>query len=147
MSGIVKVSESATIALHACAWLATQPCARGRAGELCRALGFSQAHLVKVMQALARAGLVESRRGPAGGTRLARPAAAIGLLEIYEAVAGPLLTERCLLGCDVCPGGKCLLGRHLRRHHRALRQLLARTTLAALAHSLAHGRAKRKKTK
>jgi Rrf2 family protein len=143
MSGIIKVSESATIALHACAWLAAQPLASGRAGAMCRSLGFSQAHQVKVMQALARAGLVESRRGPAGGTRLTRPAAAIRLLEIYEAVEGPLQTDRCLLGPEVCPGAGCMLGRHLRSHHRALRKLLATTTLAALAASLTR-RTKRK---
>ncbi|MDD5705548.1 MAG: Rrf2 family transcriptional regulator [Kiritimatiellae bacterium] len=142
MSSLLKVSEAAVIALHACAWLAGQPGQRGRSAEVCRAMGFSPAHFVKVMQSLARAGLIASQRGPAGGSALTRPARSIRLLEIFEAVEGPLQPERCLLPPGVCQASCCLLGSQLRAHHRALRKTLATTTLARLAASRKNNGAK-----
>lgn len=50
-------------------------------------------YLEQIFQRLRRAGLIESKRGPGGGYRLARPAAEIRLLEIVEAVAGSLATS------------------------------------------------------
>ncbi|MFF0489324.1 RrF2 family transcriptional regulator [Nocardia sp. NPDC003482] len=43
---------------------------------------------------LRRAGLVTSRRGPDGGYRLARPAAAISVADVIRAVEGPLASVR-----------------------------------------------------
>lgn len=47
-------------------------------------------YLEQIFVRLRRAGLVDSKRGPGGGYRLARPAAEITLCEIVEAVEGPL---------------------------------------------------------
>ena len=47
-------------------------------------------YLEQIFQRLRKAGLVASRRGPGGGYVLARPAAAITLREVVEAVEGPL---------------------------------------------------------
>ena len=49
----------------------------------------------KVLKPLAHAGLVESFRGSAGGYRLARPAERISLIEIVEAIEGPLGVTEC----------------------------------------------------
>ena len=136
MSELIKISEAASIALHACAWLATREGRRGCSAEICRDLGFSPAHFVKIMQSLARAGLVESRRGRQGGTVLTRAPDSLTLLEIFEAIEGPLRTDACLLSPDKCRGGGCLLGAELRRHHRALREMFAGTSLQTLAKSL-----------
>lgn len=48
-------------------------------------------YLEQIFVRLRRARLVESKRGPGGGYRLARPAAEITLCEIIEAVEGPLV--------------------------------------------------------
>jgi Rrf2 family protein len=47
-------------------------------------------YLEQIFVRLRRARLVDSKRGPGGGYRLARPAAEITLCEIVEAVEGPL---------------------------------------------------------
>ena len=47
-------------------------------------------YLEQIFQRLRRAGLVAGKRGPGGGYRLARAAGAITLLEIVEAVEGPV---------------------------------------------------------
>lgn len=132
MASLVRVSEAASIALHACLWMACNGAEYSRSKDICAALGFSSAHFTKVIQALARAGLVVSTRGPAGGTRLAQPAGQISLLQVYEAVDGAAQTERCLLAPAVCPAKCCKLGRAFAKHNDELRLMLGRTTLAAL---------------
>jgi Rrf2 family protein len=130
MSGIVQISEAASIAIHTTLWMAAHPGELHRAVEVCRRFGFSKDHFAKVMQALSRAGLVASVRGPRGGTRLSRPADQISLLEVYEAVEGPTQTNRCLLGTHVCAGGRCAFGVDVIDKTNALiRQQMASATL------------------
>jgi Rrf2 family protein len=47
-------------------------------------------YLFKIMQQLVRAHILRSKRGPRGGFSLARPAAKITMLDIIEAVEGPM---------------------------------------------------------
>jgi len=52
--------------------------------------GIPSRYLEQIFQSLRRAGLVTSKRGPGGGYMLSRSPARISLLEIVEAVEGPL---------------------------------------------------------
>jgi Rrf2 family protein len=47
-------------------------------------------YLLKILQQLVRANILRSKRGPRGGFILAHPAKEISMLEIIEAVDGPL---------------------------------------------------------
>jgi len=47
-------------------------------------------YLLKLVTKLVKAGVLRSLKGPTGGYRLARPARQITLLEVVEAVAGPV---------------------------------------------------------
>jgi Rrf2 family protein len=47
-------------------------------------------YLEQIFQRLRRAGLVQGKRGPGGGYTLARPPGEISLLELVEAVEGPI---------------------------------------------------------
>jgi len=51
--------------------------------------------LAKVMQTLAKQGIVESQNGPKGGYLLAREAGAITIAQILEAIEGPLGITDC----------------------------------------------------
>ena len=62
----------------------------------------SSSFLAKIFQSLAKAGLVESTRGAAGGVALGRPANEISLRDIVEAVEGPMALNDCLLSDDPC---------------------------------------------
>lgn len=50
-------------------------------------------YLLKILQQLVRANVLRSKRGPRGGFFLARPAEEITLLEIVEAVDGPMISH------------------------------------------------------
>jgi len=58
--------------------------------------------LHKVMPRLVKAGLVRSRRGARGGYRLAKDPSEISLLDIIEAIDGPVFINRCLVDKDDC---------------------------------------------
>lgn len=51
--------------------------------------------LAKLVPLLVRAGLLHSQRGARGGLSLAHPASEISLLEIVEAIEGPITLNRC----------------------------------------------------
>ena len=137
MSGVVGISEAASIGLHTMLVLASAPERVHRSREVAERLRVSGAHLSKVFQRLHRAGLVESVRGPKGGYRLSRPAEEISLLTIYEVIEGPLEEQGCLLEKPICDGTCCLLGGVLQRVSAEIRQKLAETTLAQTAAVLA----------
>ena len=136
VSNLVNISEAASLGLHTMALLARHSEQRCTNQEIAHVLKGSSHHLAKVMQRLVRVGLVDSIRGPQGGFRLARPAEQITLLEIYEAVEGPLQQAGCLSAEPVCRGKSCLLGRTVQAIHEQLRNFLGETSLLELAESL-----------
>lgn len=134
MANPFRLSSAATLAIHAAAYLAARP-----AGGLCQthemsgAMGVSHDHLVKVLQEMARAGLVEAARGPKGGVRLAREAEDIRLMEVYEAVEGRYTPVACLLRKRICGGRHCVLGGMAKKLNGAFYNYLAGTKVSSLA--------------
>lgn len=59
------------------------------AGDIAERIGATRRGIEPVLQALSRAGLLESLRGPGGGYRLGQPAARITLATAIAAVAEP----------------------------------------------------------
>src|SRR5207245_8836293 len=93
---IMKLSDGVEWALHCCTVLALVP--RGSAlpaGRLAEFHGVPTAYLAKHLQALSRAGVVESVAGPRGGYRLSRPPDEITLYDIVAAVEGTAPAFRC----------------------------------------------------
>lgn len=130
---LVKISEPASLALHAAALLARHRGQRFSNQQIATALHASEHHLAKVMQQLARVSLVSSTRGPHGGFQLDRSPEEISLLEIFEAVEGPLGAAQCLLSQQVCDGTQCMVGELVRSVHQHVGEYLTQTSLAQLA--------------
>ncbi len=61
------------------------------------------AYLAKIVQSLARAGLVRTRAGARGGISLGLPPGAVTLRRVIEAVEGPIELNRCVLEPGECP--------------------------------------------
>lgn len=132
MSRFVRIPEAASLGIHAAAILAAEPERSVPTRELAGRLQASEAHLAKVMQRLARAGLVRSTRGPKGGFRLRRPPAEISLLDVYEAVDGRVEASACLFGTPVCGRATCIFGDYLTEFDERFASYLANTTLGEL---------------
>lgn len=92
----MKMSEGVEWTAHACALLAALPQGTSLpATALAEFHALAPAYMAKHMQALARAGVVESVRGAGGGYRLARPAFEISLWDIVAAIEGDAPAFRC----------------------------------------------------
>jgi len=68
---------------------------RVSAAQLAEETGLPVPTVQKVVSLLTAAGLLRSSRGAGGGLKLARPAAAISLADIVEAVEGPIALTAC----------------------------------------------------
>jgi len=71
-------------------------------GDIAKEMNIPAQFLHKVMPRLVKAGLVRSRRGARGGYRLAKDPADISLLDIIQAIDGPIFINRCLFDKDDC---------------------------------------------
>ena len=103
--------------------------------ELAQEFSLSRHHLTKIVQRLARAGYVTTRRGGGGGATLARPAAEIRLGAIVRLLeAGQPLVD-CFApgGGDCTINGRCRLKARLRAAEAAFLDDLDRSTLADIA--------------
>ena len=146
MGGVVRFSEAASLALHTMSYLAVEAGRLVAVREVAEALEVSENHLAKVMQRLSRVGLVTSTRGPKGGFVLARDPRQITLLEVYEAIEGPLEVHHCLFPTPRC-NGDCILGDLIGAANATVQDHLSRTHLSDLtrvfARKLENGRKQR----
>jgi Rrf2 family protein len=90
----MKLSRAAGYAVQGLVLLADRDPSRPvPSHELAREGGMPELFLLKALLALVRSRLLVSLKGPHGGYRLAKPPKEISLLEIIEAVDGPLRGE------------------------------------------------------
>lgn len=102
---------------------------------LAREEGVPASFLGKIFQSLSRAGLVRSARGTGGGFSLSHPPTEITVLDVMEAVEGPIAFQRCLEPEAECghKGGCALCGLFTEAQDR-VKEVFGRTTLADLTH-------------
>jgi Rrf2 family protein len=90
----MRLTSATAYALRALVYLARHGDGRMLASAaIAEAEGLPDRFLVKVLAPLVRADVLHSAGGPGGGYRLARPAKRITLLEVVEAVEGPVRGE------------------------------------------------------
>ena len=104
------------------------------AEHIAQATGIPHNFLENILGDLRRAGLVESRRGQAGGYLLAKPADAISIADVIRAVEGPLANVRGLSPDTLEYEGSAAKLRDVWVALRAsVRSVLERVTLADVA--------------
>jgi Rrf2 family protein len=90
--------------------------------------------LAKVLQRLARRGVLTSVQGVNGGYRLARSPQAISVAEVVEAIDGPLTLTACSDTSDSCDQfAKCNIRDPLHRIRERIALALAACSVAELA--------------
>jgi len=109
--------------------------ARVSASQLAEETGLPVPTVQKLVSKLSAAGLLRSSRGVGGGLKLARPAAAITLADIVEAVEGPIALASCVeQGRHDCTlEDACALRPHWPGVNEVLRGALAQVPLTQLA--------------
>lgn len=109
--------------------------ARTSAAQLSEETGVPIATAQKLVHALVRARLLRSVRGQGGGVQLARPAAAISLADIIEAVEGPIAMTSCVrekAACGCAIELDCSVKPHWPVVNSAVRGALDGVSLASL---------------
>lgn len=107
---------------------------RTSAATLAGETGVPLATAHKLVHALVRGGLLKSLRGTGGGIKLARPAAAISVADIIEAIEGPIALTACVdhERSDCALAGSCRVRPHWAIINASMRGALGNVSLAGL---------------
>jgi Rrf2 family protein len=102
-------------------------------GDIANEMNIPAQFLHQVMPRLVKAGLVRSRRGARGGYRLAKQPGEISLLQIVQAIDGPIYINRCLFDHEDCTMDEyCPIRPVFQDAQDALRKVLDDSSLADL---------------
>ncbi|MCC5830592.1 MAG: Rrf2 family transcriptional regulator [Phycisphaeraceae bacterium] len=104
------LSDAAEYALRAVIWMAREPSTPRKVRDIAQATHAASGYLVKVLQGLARAGILSARRGSQGGFTLRRDPAELTVLEVIQAIDPIERLRACPLGIEA--HGACLCPMH-----------------------------------
>jgi FeS assembly SUF system regulator len=102
---MLRLSKKADYALMAMKHLAIKtatPSASASAREIAEQYDIPIELMAKVLQRLARSGLLVSHQGTRGGYTLAKPTTAISVADIIQAIDGPLTVTACSTEDEQC---------------------------------------------
>ena len=104
------------------------------AKRLAREQGIPEDFAYKILQRLGKAGFVRSRMGSRGGFELAQAPDQISLLNVLEAIQGPVTVRRCVLGVNTCARrGACPVAAQLVKLQDNMTAFLSNMTVAEIA--------------
>lgn len=132
---MLTINQKTDYAARLLLYLAMQP-----PGATITAREAAQARLIpyslarRLFSRLASAGFLKAHRGKSGGFSLARPSAEITLLEVVEAIEGPIALNRCTVEPQECPlVSQCPVHEEWVRAQAALRDYLSQVNFQQLA--------------
>jgi len=100
----MQITRQADYALRAILFLAQlQPSQRAATSQIAEEQHIPPSFLAKIISQLSIAGLIHTSRGARGGVSLARPPSEISILEVVEAIDGPISLNECVGTADGCP--------------------------------------------
>jgi Rrf2 family protein len=134
---MLRLTKKADYGLMALKYLAEQstgqsPVAQS-AKDIAQAYHIPPPLLAKILQTLARAGLLVSHAGTNGGYALAKPASQISAFEVIRAIDGPLFITSCITihgACDLA--GHCTIKEPLRKVNDSITDLLSNIHISDL---------------
>jgi Rrf2 family protein len=128
---MLRLTKKADYGLMALKYLAEQsvlsanPAAQS-AKDIAEAYHIPPQLLAKILQTLAKAGILVSHAGTNGGYSLARPAGDITAFEVIRAIDGPLFITSCITIHGTCDlAGHCTIKEPLRKVNDSIKDLLS----------------------
>lgn len=129
------LSRTTEYALRAVIYLAKAGVENTTSQNIATATVVPDGYMSKVLNTLARAGLVTSQRGPSGWFSLAVPAHELSMLQVVEAVEPLPRINECPLQLSEHAAGLCPLHAVLAELVDGIEARLAKTTIADLLHA------------
>jgi Rrf2 family protein len=107
----MQITRQADYAVRAVAYLAQLgPDRRAATSQIAKEQQIPPSFLAKIVSQLSVAGLLQTSRGARGGVSLARDPENISLLEVVEAIDGPIVLNECVVDHSACSFSEgCLL--------------------------------------
>lgn len=141
---MAHITSSVEYGLHCLLWLVDPASGRPSSRDLAELQGISPSFVAKIFPKLEKAGIVQAAAGVRGGYRLAKPPGEISVLDVVDAIEGSKalfdcqeIRDRCAVFDDDAPSwatnGVCSIHAVMLRAEQAMRDSLARETLASLA--------------
>src|SRR3974377_2383131 len=120
---LLKLTKKADYALMAMKHLAEcSSMGSLSAKDVSDAYGIPPEALAKILQRLAKAGLLQSQHGTHGGYTLARPANTISAFEVIQAIDGPLFITSCVTTRGECDqSDRCTIREPLRKVNQRIK--------------------------
>ena len=129
---MLKLTKKADYALMAMKHLAEHASEGSRsAKDVAVAYGIPPEALAKILQRLAKAGLLLSQHGTNGGYTLARAAQTISAFEVIQAIDGPLFITSCITVRGECDqSDRCNIREPLRKVNESIESVLKRIKIS-----------------
>ena len=124
------ISQTAEYALRAISLLAEHHPAPLRTSRIAQAARVPKPYLVKVLQSLAREGIVETRRGLGGGVSLAKELGELTMLDVVNAVDPIQRITKCPIGLAAHGVALCPMHSRLDKALEQIEKTFRSTTLA-----------------
>lgn len=103
----MQITRQADYALRAMYYLSKlDPTDRAATSLIAQEQRIPPSFLAKIISQLSIAGLIHTSRGARGGVSMARPPENVSILEVVEAIDGPLTLNECTHSPDGCPFGE-----------------------------------------
>lgn len=130
----MQITRQADYAVRAIMYLSNLgPNEKAATSQIAEEQDIPLSFLAKIIAQLSVAGLLQTMRGARGGVTLARSPEKITLLEVVEAIDGPIMLNECVNGNHVCPMSSCLM-RNV--WHDAQKDLVKRLKMTTFAESV-----------
>jgi Rrf2 family protein len=98
----MQITRQADYAVRAMVYLTQHPDNRAATGLIAKEKNIPPSFLAKIVSQLAVAGLLQTSRGAHGGVSLAKPPEAISILDVVEAIDGPIHLNDCVSDMSSC---------------------------------------------
>ncbi len=131
---MLRLTKKADYGLMALKYLAEQAASGAQSpNDIAEAYHIPPQLLEKILQTLAKSGLLDSHAGTNGGYSLSRPATAITAFEVIRAIDGPLFITSCITIHGTCDlAGHCTIKEPLRKVNDSIKDLLNGITIGDL---------------